>query len=215
MKLSQWARKNNVHYKTAYRLFHEGKLPVKATQWPTGTIMVSDDVNTQLPVVTGPLKIAIYARVSSSDQATDLDRQVARLCTFAATKSYQVNTVVCEIASGMNANRPKLLKLLADSSHQAILVEHTDRLTRFGAPLIEATLKAQGRKLLVMDTNETSQVGDDLVIDMIDIMTSFCARLYGRRSAKNRAERALRAAETASATDALDDAADDAADDTE
>jgi putative resolvase len=73
---------------------------------------------------------------------------------------------------------------------QVIVVEHRDRLARFGSEYIEATLAASGRKLVVVDTGEMK---DDLVQDMIDVLTSFCARLYDRRSAKNRALKAVAA----------------------
>jgi predicted site-specific integrase-resolvase len=81
------------------------------------------------------------------------------------------------------------MQLLADPTINSILVEHKDRLMRFGAEYVEAALAAQQRRLVVIDPSETK---DDLVQDMTDVLTSFCARLYGRRSAKNRAERAMR-----------------------
>ena len=62
------------------------------------------------------------------------------------------------------------------------MVEHRDRLA------LEAALAAQGRRLVVAEAGETN---DDLVRDMIEVLTSFCARLYGRRGARNRALRAL------------------------
>jgi len=88
----------------------------------------------------------------------------------------------------LNGHRPKLKKLLTNSSIKIILVEHRDRLMRFGAEYVEAALQAQGRRLIVADAAELK---DDLVQDMIEVLTSFCARLYGRRSAKNRAKKAL------------------------
>jgi putative resolvase len=69
-----------------------------------------------------------------------------------------------------------------------IVVEHRDRLARFGVEHLEAALSAQGRRLMVVDPGETS---DDLVGDMVEVLTSFCARLYGRRGARNRALRAV------------------------
>ena len=97
---------------------------------------------------------------------------------------------VTEIGSGLNGRRPKLLRLLADPSIGVVAVEHRDRLMRFGAEYVEAALAAQGRRLLVVDPQERT---DDLVQDMIDGLSSFCARLYGRRSARNRAKRAMAA----------------------
>ena len=81
--------------------------------------------------------------------------------------------------------------LLADPKVTTIVVEHRDRLAYMNTELVEAVLSAHGRRLVVLDDSE---MDDDLVRDMIDVLTSFCARLYGRRSARNRAEKALRCA---------------------
>ncbi len=102
--------------------------------------------------------------------------------------------VVAEVGSGSDGGRPRLRKLLTDPSAATIVVEHRDRLARFGVEYIEAALSAQNRRLLVADPVETT---DELVHDMIDVMTSMCARLYGRRSARRRAEKAVEATATA------------------
>ena len=186
MKLSQWAREQGVSYRTAWRWFHAGKLPVPARQTPTGTILVK-------PVVAEGVT-AVYARVSSSDQKGDLDGQVARLVAFANPRGLAVSRTVSEIGSGLNGRRPRLMELLSDPGVQAIVVELRDRLMRFGSEYVESALAAQGRRLVVANVRE---VKDDLVQDMIEVLTSFCARLYGRRSARNRARRAVRALEDA------------------
>jgi putative resolvase len=90
----------------------------------------------------------------------------------------------------LNGHRPKLRRLLADPFVQTIVVEHRDRLARFGSEYLESALIASGRTLVVVDAAE---MRDDLVQDMIDVLTSFCARLYGRRSAKRHAQCAVAA----------------------
>ena len=100
---------------------------------------------------------------------------------------------VTEIGSALNKRRPCLLKLLSDPTVQIIVIEHKDRLMRFGAEYVESVLAAQGKKLLVAERCEIKNDKDDLVQDMIEVLTSFCVRLYGRRSAKNRAKKALEA----------------------
>jgi putative resolvase len=95
---------------------------------------------------------------------------------------------VREIGSGLNDKRRELASILADPSVQTIVVEHRDRLARFGVGQLERTLSAAKRAIVVVDRGELE---DDLVRDMIDLMTCFSARLYGRRSARNRAQRAL------------------------
>ncbi|CAK0781598.1 putative resolvase [Gammaproteobacteria bacterium] len=185
MRLSDWAKKQGVTYKTAWRWFKAGTLPVPHTQLPSGTILVH-------PPESCPIEVAaLYAKVSSGDQKADLERQLGRLATFATTQKIVVAKSVSEIGSGLNGHRPKLMKLLADPEIHIIVVEHRDRLARFGSEYIEAALSSSGRKLLVLDQAEMK---DDLVQDMIDVLTSFCARLYGRRSAKNRALNAVAAA---------------------
>jgi predicted site-specific integrase-resolvase len=184
MKLSDWARANGISYKTAWLWWKRGKLPVPARQTPTGTILVDVPERKEAGAV-------LYARVSSADARADLDRQVARLAVFAAEKGIKVTKVVAEVGSGLNGRRKGLLAVLRSPEYGTIVVEHRDRLVRFGSEYIEAALAAAGRRLIVMEPDE---VKDDLVQDMIDVLTSFCARLYGRRSARRRAERGVKAA---------------------
>jgi putative resolvase len=187
MKLSDWAAQQGVHYQTAWRWWKHGTLPVPARQLPSGTILV--DVPAAAPHTRG--RLVVYARVSSHDQRADLDRQVARAVEWASEQHLAVDQVVTEVGSGLNGRRPRLARLLADAQVATIVVEHRDRLARFGVEHLEAALAAHGRRLLVADPDETT---DDLVRDMIEVLTSFCARLYGRRGARNRALRALTAA---------------------
>ena len=127
MKLSEWARKHDLKYDTAHRMFKNGTLPVKAQQLATGTILIYEDQKTDIDE-----KTILYARVSSNDQKQDLERQVERLKLFAASKGYTITDIVTEIGSGLNQNRSKINKILSDNSVTNIVVEHRDRLTRFG-----------------------------------------------------------------------------------
>ena len=97
-----------------------------------------------------------------------------------------MSRVVTEVGSAVDGERREFLALLRDESVATIVVEHRDRFARFGAEYVEAALSAQGRRLLVVDPAE---VDDDLVRDVTEILTSLCARLYGRRAAKDRAAR--------------------------
>jgi predicted site-specific integrase-resolvase len=98
-----------------------------------------------------------------------------------------VSRTVFEIGSGLNRRRPKLIRLLADLSVQTIVVEHGDGLMRFGCEYVETALAAQGRRSVAAE----AEMKEDLVQDMVEVFTSFCARLYGRRSARNRAKKAI------------------------
>jgi putative resolvase len=191
MRLRQWAEQQGIHYQTAWRWFRDGRLPVPVVQTATGTILVQPDVEADPTPDAGDGGVGLYARVSSHDQRADLQRQVARLTGWAQRAGVPVVRVETEVGSGMNGDRSKVRRLLADPKVTIVVVEHRDRLARMNAELVEAALSAHGRRLLVVDDSE---VTDDLVGDMVEVLTSFCARLYGRRSARNRALKALRCA---------------------
>jgi len=180
MKLSQYAKHAGVTYKTAWRWWKQGQLD--AYQTPTGTVIVivREPV---LPLPT-PGRVALYARVSSADQKADLDRQMQRLRAYAAAKGYAVAKEVSEMASGLNDHRPQLSKLLTDPTIGTLVVEHRDRLTRFGSEYIRQLLDTQGRHLEVLLPADTD---DELVDDFVAVLTSLAARIYGRRNAQRRA----------------------------
>jgi len=129
-------------------------------------------------------RVALYARVSSADQKSDLDRQMHRLRDYAAAKGYNVSKEVSELASGLNDHRPKLARLLSDPTIGTLIVEHRDRLTRFGYEYIRQLLEAQGRHVEVLFPSDTEH---ELVDDFVAVITSMAARLYGQRSSRQKA----------------------------
>ncbi|RAN94438.1 uncharacterized protein GAR05_04960 [Micromonospora saelicesensis] len=141
-------------------------------------------------VVPGAGQVVVYVGVSSADQGPDLDRQVARVTWRAAGQRLAVDRVVTEVGSALNGHCEKFPSLLRDPAVSTIVVEHRDRFARFGGKYVEAALSAQGRQLLVVDPAE---VNDDLVCDVSEVLTSLCARLYGRRAAEGRVRRAVEA----------------------
>ena len=185
MKLSVWAKQQGIAYKTAWKMWNQGRLPIPAEQLPTGTVIVHP------PIKETEGGVALYARVSSADQKNDLDRQLARLSEFAAVRKLKVIEVVKEVGSGLNGHRRSMLRILRNPEVSVILVEHRDRLMRFGIEYVEAALAAQGRTLMVIEPDEMK---DDIVRDLHEVIVSLCARLYGKRSAKNRAKRAIEVA---------------------
>jgi predicted site-specific integrase-resolvase len=159
-------------------------LPVPARR-VGGLVLVGDDAERAPGGVA-----AVYARVSSADQEADLDRQVARVTAWATADGLTVGRVVTEVGSALDGKRGKFLGLLRDKSVAVIVAEHRGRFARFGEEYLEAALEAQGRRLLVADPAEA---GDDLIRDVTEILTSLCARRYGRRAAADRAARGIAA----------------------
>jgi putative resolvase len=183
--LKERARLQGIHRQAAYRWFREGTLAVPAVRVSPRSVLVAPDA------VAAPAQggIGLYARVSSHDQEAGHDRQAGRLTAGAAQSGSPVVRAGAEAGSGMNGARSKAWRLLADPGVQTVAVGHRDRLGRMSTALVEAALSAHGRRLLVLDPEE---LDDDLVRDVTEALTSFCARLHGRRLARNRAERALR-----------------------
>lgn len=184
VKLSEWARRQGVSYQTAWRWVRDGKMPVPVRQAASGTWIVEEPARAEGRVVA-------YCRVSSADQKTDLDRQVARVVTEAAGRGLAVGEVVPEVGSGLDGKRRELHRVLSDPTATVIVVEHRDRLARFGVEQLQAALAATGREVVILDPQETTS---DLVRDMTEVLTSMCAHLYGQRAAKDRAARAVAAA---------------------
>jgi putative resolvase len=187
VKLKEWAYQQGVSYRSALNWFHAGTLPVPARQLPTGTILVD-------PPVAPSGRAVAYCRVSSADQRADLERQAGRVAEECGKRGITLDATITEVGFGLNGHRVKLRKLLADPTVTRIVVEHRDRLACFGVEHLEAALAATGRSVVVLNPDA---VKDDLVRDMVEVLTSMCARLYGRRSARKRADAALRAAELA------------------
>lgn len=188
MRIREWAEREGFHPQTVWKWCREGTMPVPFERTATGAVIVHDPKYETAPTITG--RTVCYARVSSNDQKNDLQRQADRLKAFAVNLGIKDAQVVTEIASGMNGKRRKLNKLLADPTVTTIIVEHRDRLARMDVGLVESALEASGRRLIVVDDTERD---DDLLRDITEVLTSFCARLYDRKSAKHRAQQALEA----------------------
>jgi predicted site-specific integrase-resolvase len=183
MKLSDYAKSQGVSYRTAWNWWKQGI--IKGRQLPTGTILVDIDNSEATTTIA-----CIYARVSSSENKSNLDRQAERLTQYAVAKGYIIQKVVKEVGSGLNDNRKKLNAVLSDKkSFNILIVEHKDRLTRFGANYIEILLSQTDRRLEIVNNVENNK--DDLMTDFAAIITSFCARLYGMRRAKRKTEKLI------------------------
>ena len=193
MKLSDYAKQQGVRYETAWRWFRDGK--IAGHRVGKHTILVDEEKS---GTSSQPERVAIYARVSSAEKKPNLDRQAERLVAYCSAKGYQVAKVVKEIGSGVNDARPKLLALLEDTSITLIVVEHKDRLSRFGVRYIETLLRVQGRRLEIV--NESENDTEDLLADLTAILYSFCARMYGLRRAKHKTEKIVQELEAHDAT---------------
>lgn len=190
MRIREWAEREGFHPQTVWRWCREGTMPVPFERTATGAVIVHDPKYENATPATTAGRTVCYARVSSNDQKNDLQRQGDRLKAFAVNLGIKDAQVVTEVGSGVDDKRRKLNQLLKDPTVTTIIVEHRDRLARMNVGLVESALEASGRRLIVVDDTERD---DDLLQDMTEVLTLFCARLYDRKSAKHRAQQALEA----------------------
>lgn len=180
MKLSEYAKEKGITYKTAWEWFGKGQIP-NSYQMPSGTIIVDKPEIT----INRAEQIVIYARVSNQSRKAELDYQVKRIEDFCIARGMQIHKVYKEVASGMNDNRKQFWKMI-NSNPTIIVVENKDRLTRFGFKYLQNLLTPLGTKILVIHENTTDE--QDLIKDLVSIITSFCCRLYGMRRGYNKAK---------------------------
>jgi len=178
MRLRDYAKQHGITYQTAWKQFKAGKIP-GAYRLPTGTVCIED------AAIVG--KTIVYARVSSAQNKSKLTTQAERVASFCAAKGWIVSDIVTEIGSGLNDDRKKLLKILRDDTVARIVIEHKDRLTRFGFNLLVAAKPAC--EFVVI--NPAMDDKSDLMQDFVAIVTSFCARLYGRRRTQRNTEKLI------------------------
>ena len=189
MKLSSYAKKLGIHYNTAYRMFKRGQ--IAGYQLPTGTVIIAEPVEQTGARSVKQQVVAVYARVSSSENKKNLDTQAQRLMSWCNAQGWGVSKVVKECGSAINDQRPKFLALLANREMSKIVVEQKDRASRFGVASIQTLLAMQDRELVIVNTADTEE--SDLMGDFVAIITSFAARLYGRRRAKRKTQQVLAA----------------------
>lgn len=184
-KLRDYADEHGVTYTTAYNHYKRGLIK-GAYQLPTGTIVIPDDYSVENKTE----YIITYARVSSSENKDNLERQSQRLIDFCNANGWKTHENIKEIGSGINENRTKLNKILSEAKATKIIVEHKDRLTRFGFTYIEQWAQQTQCEIIVL--NQTNNAKEDIIQDFISIITSFCAKIYGQRRSKRKTEKIIK-----------------------
>ena len=185
MKLSKWAEEKGIAYKTAWNLYKNNKIP-NAYQLKSGTIIVPEEQHD----IIKPEYIVTYARVSSSENKSNLEKQSERLISFCNAKGWQTHLNIKEVGSGLNDKRQKLDAVLLKGELTKLIIEHKDRLARFGVRYIEILCKHIGCELIILNSNDNDK--EDLIQDFVSVITSFCARLYGQRRSKRKTEQIIK-----------------------
>ena len=130
-----------------------------------------------------------YARVSSSDEKEDLERQHAVLEAFCNKNGWKPTEIIRDLGSGMNYNKKgllRLLELMVQGQMSRLVITHQDRLLGFGAEIIFRICELKGIEVVIINKGEQPSFEEELTRDVMEIMTVFCAKLYGRRSHKSK-----------------------------
>ena len=188
VKLSKAAKLLGISFRQAQRQAYAGQIPTTIS--PTGRRFVSEEwLVKEIGASSGSSgRCAIYSRESSSENKTALASQTDGLRKYAAAKGWSIAAVVEEFGSGVNDQRKKLHRLLRQRDYDVLLVEHKDRLTRFGFAWFEAICPCR-----IEVVNRAENDTHDLMEDLVAILTSFSARLYGLRRGRKKTEAAIKA----------------------
>ena len=188
LTLRQTAEILNVSTRTLLRWIEAGK--IRAVRLPSGRIRIPQtEIERILRGAREARRAAIYARVSGSDQKQDLERQIEKLREYCRAKGYEVVAELKDIGSGLKADRKglqKLFGLVAEKKIDIVVITYKDRLTRFGFEYLEWWFSENGVRIEVVMGEEPKDAYQELVEDLIAIVTSFAGRLYGMRSRKKK-----------------------------
>jgi putative resolvase len=179
-----------ISYSTLSRWVREGR--IRAIRTAGGVFRIPESevrrIAEGLPM-SKEVRAVIYTRVSSFDQKSDLERQVQYLTQYCSSKGYRVVDVLSDVASGLKTDRKGLLKLfnyVINRQVDIVVITYRDRLTRFGFEYLEYFFNQYGVRIEVVFREEPKDVYQELVEDLIEIVTSFAEKLYGMRSHKKK-----------------------------
>lgn len=129
-----------------------------------------------------------YARVSTSDQKADLERQCGVLLDYCDKQGWKQRELIKDLGSGLNYKKRglmRLINLIAEDRVERLVVTHKDRLLRFGSELIFALCELHNAQVIILNARDDTSFEEDLATDVLEIITVFSGRLYGSRSRKN------------------------------
>ena len=174
---------------TAYRWIKSGKLKSEFRTIGKHRRFNLSSIHSQfIPSSNNNKLTLLYSRVSSHDQKNDLITQQSKLLHFAQINRFNNIKLISDLGSGLNFKKSglnQLLQLILTQQIQTLIINHKDRLLRFGSELIFKLCEFYHIKVIILEDKSLS-FEESLTHDVIELMTVFCAKLYGKRSHKNK-----------------------------
>ena len=190
MRPKEVCKRLGISYSTLSRWVREGR--IKAVRTAGGVFRIPESevrrIAEGLPI-SKEVRAVIYARVGSSEQRSDLEWQIQYLTQYCSSKGYKVVDVLSDVASGLKTDRKGLLKLfnyVVNRQVDVVVVTYRDRLTRFSFEYLEHFFNQHGVRVEVVFGEEPKDAYQELVEDLIEIVSSFAEKLYGMRSHKKK-----------------------------
>ena len=182
LSIGSYAKYLGISKSTVYRYLKSGKIKES---------FKTDGKHRRFIVENNKNKVVLYSRVSSHDQKKDLITQNEKLIQFAKKNytNYEIESIL-DLGSGINFNKKglnKLILMIMNKELSVLVINHKERLLRFGFELINQICRLNNIKIVIIEENKNKSFEFELSENIIEIMTVFCAKLYGKRSNKNKA----------------------------
>ncbi|MBR8836091.1 MAG: IS607 family transposase [Stigonema ocellatum SAG 48.90 = DSM 106950] len=185
LTIAQAAKIKGVSTDTLRRWEREGKIQSIRTDGGHRRYLASD----LMTIEESESRLTLcYARVSTKERKDDLETQASVLQGYSEAQGWKNIQVIKDLGSSMNHKKRglnRLIELIETDKVERLVLTHKDRLLRFGAELIFTLCEIHGVTVTMINRKEDSTFEEDLVQDVLEIITVFSARLYGSRSKKN------------------------------
>jgi putative resolvase len=189
IKIAKLAKDLGVTKATLYNWKNDGKINFVKSKTNRNFVTLQDYKDLIGIKDSKESKNVIYCRVSSTQNKNNLKTQKERLVAYCEAKGYPIHKIIEEFGSGINDKRPKLEKLILEQDYTKIIIEHKDRLSRLGFNYLEMLCKITGKEIEIVNNVQTDE--EDIIQDFVSTVTSFCARIYGKRRSKRITEKLI------------------------
>jgi len=189
IKIAKLAKDLGVTKATLYNWKNEGKINFVKSKTNRNFVTLQDYKDLIGIKDSKESKNVIYCRVSSTQNKNNLKTQKERLVAYCEAKGYHIYKIIEEFGSGINDKRSKLEKLILEQDYTKIIIEHKDRLSRLGFNYLEMLCKITGKEIEIVNNVQTDE--EDIIQDFVSIVTSFCARIYGKKRSKRITEKLI------------------------